>query len=237
MPARLPHRAPSALLCATKFGRSNYDVRIFSAYDLLWFLSSLPTPPSLLLLYKRWVVLKFQQLCLLLNCPLQQNTVWGTKVFFYFLKIFPADVLCHDGLQPRVLLMGAIVVTCFATFAAPSFLRIAQIPGALHVFDIQGSLIVSKHRRKSKFLDDFSLFRENWKNKWNWKQTHMLCSLHHQGLSSHCGKSLLDLIGNHNWIKSQIKSACMDMTAVRKTSSRSGHPIKDGSQQNLTETL
>lgn len=85
----------------------------------------------------------------------------GNKSFFYFLKIFPADVLCHDGLQPRVLLMGAIVVTCFATFGALSFLRIARIPGALHVFDIQGSLIVSKHRRKSKFLEDFGLFREN----------------------------------------------------------------------------
>lgn len=52
-----------------------------------------PAPPSLLLLYKRWVVLKFQQLCLLLNCPLQQNTVWGTKVFFIFWNFSP-QMLC-----------------------------------------------------------------------------------------------------------------------------------------------
>lgn len=82
----------------------------------------------------------------------------GSESIFYFLKNFPTDVFCHVGLQLRVLLVGALAVICFATFAAPSFLRIAQIPGALHVIDIQGALFGSKHRRKSTFLEDSGLF-------------------------------------------------------------------------------
>lgn len=60
----------------------------------------------------------------------------GSESIFYFLKNFPTDVLCHDGLQLRVLLVGAVAVTCCATFAAPSFLRIAQTPSALLIYRV-----------------------------------------------------------------------------------------------------